>query len=172
MSWVAVGLQAVKGIGNYYSQKQQFDNAEKRRKMNSALIDDELANSYSENLLRVMQDLTAMKASLEDQRRETMQQKGTAKAMAADAGAEGNSVDLTIGDLEAQGARSMDRMRQQHSWNRNAMKRQRKSLYYQAQRAKAGLASGVKPNGFAHAASTAADMYGAYKTYGGGSNGE
>lgn len=168
MAWpmlAALAIQAGQGAAQYGASRQQYKAQQRANQINAKLIDQELTQSYADNMLQVMQELMSMKTALEDQQREYMKQKGTAITAAGEAGVAGNSVDLMLGDLAGQNARSQDRIRQQTEWNRSALMKERRALFNQARRSKAGLPLTSRPSLLGTALSTGASMTNTYMAY-------
>lgn len=160
-----LGMGAASAYASHQAAKGRANAQSQSNATNSKLIDQELSQSYSDNMLQAMQQMMSLRTALEDQQRDAMKARGTAITAAGEAGASGQSFDLALGDLEGSSARYKDRLRQQNDWQMGSIRRQRRSLYNSALRSKAGLPTVNKPSSTASALSAGASLAGTYMNY-------
>ena len=154
----SLGIQGASGLMGYRSAKKDAVRQGHLNRQNAELIKDDLNESFADSLMRAMQQVQAIKATLEDEQRARLAAQGTAITMAGEAGVGGNSVEMMMGDIDAQSNRFVDRLLQQNDWSQAAMHRERNAMQRDAKARIQGMARPNKPNLLAHALNTAGGM--------------
>lgn len=162
----SLGISALQGVQGYRQAKAQHKFDTKLYKQNVGLTKEALNESYADNLLRAMQEMVALRTTLEDQAREGLAQRGTAEVIAGEAGVMGQSVDMVIDDLRSQQGRAADRALLSHGNTMQTLGSERRNLRSQARATIAGMRQpGARPSGSSFLLASLGQMAGSAQTY-------
>lgn len=160
-----LGIQALGARQQYRAQKQAFRAQKRANARTTQLLKEDYAANFADSLHQSIQTIQAIRTQLEDEAREGLKQRGTARTVAAEAGVRGNSVNAIMGDLRGQQARSASRHRINAEMATFAGHRERQSMGRQTQLKIASLPTPHKPNATSHLLNFAGQALGAGTQY-------
>jgi hypothetical protein len=141
-----LGMSALSSAAQYGQAKQQYKRQNQANALNRTRIREDLNTSYGDNLRRAMQEMVALRTSLEDDARDALRQRGTAITASGEAGVEGLSVDLMLADLDAQYARGRDRQTLNYEYTLQELAREQTATRRSAESALLNMPQPIKPS--------------------------